>query len=55
VEVEMPRLTTVFSARSRASFGDWWDANARDFAWMIFMIGVVVLFAYLKRSQPQIP
>ncbi len=45
----MPRLTTVSSPRSRPSIGDWVAANAHDFAWMVFMVGVVFLLAYLKK------
>ena len=50
----MSRLTSVSSRRSRPSIADWVAGNARDFAWMIFMIGIVLLFAYLKRSLPPI-
>lgn len=51
----MSKAANASSAKLKISIREWLHENAYDFTWMVFMVGMVILFAYLKRNQMPVP
>ena len=51
----MSKSTNASGAQARLSIREWLHDNAYDFTWMVFMVGLVILFAYFKNNQLPTP